>query len=225
MGKALLGILYVWGFAPPLLAQALPAATVISIADGDTLTVRQQGRHQKIRLACIDAPELTVQPDGLQAKQHLQHLLPIGTTITLRPVDQDQYGRLVAEVFQGQQSANLAMVQSGQAVIYPQYFGHCQSTQAQYRQAEAQAKQKKFGLWAQADLVMPWQVRRTSRGRRNHSPAQAPSSACHPAYPDLCLPVNGPDLDCRNIAQRGFRALSPDPHRLDQDQDGIGCEQ
>jgi micrococcal nuclease len=197
---------------------------VVSIADGDTLTVRQQGQTQKVRLACIDAPELTIQPDGLRAKQHLQRLLPIGAAITLRPVEQDRYGRLVAEVYHGSRSANLAMVQSGQAVIYPQYFANCRATQTQYRQAQAQAQQKKLGLWAQAKPVMPWETRQTSQGRRPTSPVKPPSSACHPAYPDLCLPVNGPDLDCRDIPQRSFRVLPPDPHHLDRDRDGIGCE-
>ena len=38
------------------LAQAA-AATVVSIGDGDTLRVRQEGHLLTVRLACIDAPE------------------------------------------------------------------------------------------------------------------------------------------------------------------------
>jgi outer membrane biosynthesis protein TonB len=51
-----------------------------------------------------------------------------------------------------------------------------------------------------------------------------PPSNCSPAYPDVCIPPPLPDLDCPNISERNFRVLSPDPHRLDQDRDGIGCE-
>ncbi|WP_243149725.1 excalibur calcium-binding domain-containing protein [Thermaerobacter sp. PB12/4term] len=40
----------------------------------------------------------------------------------------------------------------------------------------------------------------------------------------MCIPPPPPDLDCRDIPYRGFRVLPPDPHRLDRDRDGIGCE-
>jgi endonuclease YncB( thermonuclease family) len=47
---------------------------------------------------------------------------------------------------------------------------------------------------------------------------------CHPAYPTVCIPPPPPDLDCKDIPYRGFKVLPPDPHRLDRDGDGIGCE-
>jgi micrococcal nuclease len=52
----------------------------------------------------------------------------------------------------------------------------------------------------------------------------APASDCDPAYPDFCIPPPPPDLDCGDIPQKNFRVLSPDPHRFDRDNDGIGCE-
>jgi hypothetical protein len=52
----------------------------------------------------------------------------------------------------------------------------------------------------------------------------APAGDCDPAYPDFCIPPPPPDLDCGDIPQKNFRALSPDPHRFDRDNDGIGCE-
>jgi uncharacterized protein YraI len=49
---------------------------------------------------------------------------------------------------------------------------------------------------------------------------------CDPSYPDpgVCIPSPPPDLDCGDISYRRFRVLSPDPHRFDGDDDGIGCE-
>lgn len=38
------------------------SAEVNLISDGDTLTVQQDGESVKIRLACIDAPELGQKP-------------------------------------------------------------------------------------------------------------------------------------------------------------------
>jgi micrococcal nuclease len=46
---------------------------------------------------------------------------------------------------------------------------------------------------------------------------------CHPSYPTLCLP-GSPDLDCGDIPQKRFPVKPPDPHRLDGDNDGVGCE-
>ena len=46
---------------------------------------------------------------------------------------------------------------------------------------------------------------------------------CDPSYPGLCIPPPPPDLDCENISARNFSVLPPDPHRFDDDNDGIGC--
>ncbi len=51
------------------------------------------------------------------------------------------------------------------------------------------------------------------------------SGNCSPAYPDVCIPPPPPDLTCKQIPQRRFRVLPPDPHGFDgSDGDGIGCE-
>lgn len=47
---------------------------------------------------------------------------------------------------------------------------------------------------------------------------------CHPSYPDSCIPAPPPDLDCRDVPDRDFTVLPPDPHRFDGD-DGVGCEE
>lgn len=48
--------------------------------------------------------------------------------------------------------------------------------------------------------------------------------ACHPSYPDFCIPPPPPDLDCGDFSQKRFRSTGSDPHRLDGDGDGIACE-
>jgi micrococcal nuclease len=40
----------------------------------------------------------------------------------------------------------------------------------------------------------------------------------------VCIPPPPPDLDCGDISYRGFRVVGSDPHRFDNDGDGIGCE-
>jgi len=47
---------------------------------------------------------------------------------------------------------------------------------------------------------------------------------CDPSYPDFCILPPPPDLDCKDLPQKRFTVLQPDPHRFDGDKDGIGCE-
>jgi hypothetical protein len=47
---------------------------------------------------------------------------------------------------------------------------------------------------------------------------------CNPSYPSVCIPPPPPDLNCGDISYRNFTVLPPDPHHLDSDHDGIGCE-
>jgi hypothetical protein len=52
----------------------------------------------------------------------------------------------------------------------------------------------------------------------------AEAQQCDPSYPDYCIPPDSPDLDCGDIPRKNITVLPPDPHRLDRDKDGIGCE-
>ena len=97
-------------------AQALKGE-VLSIGDGDTIRVRQDGRAITVRLACIDAPEMAQRPYGQQARSYLQQRLPVGREVNLDVKTTDRYGRTVAEVFSGL-SINLALVEDGQAFAY-----------------------------------------------------------------------------------------------------------
>ncbi|GEM_PF-1447756 len=47
---------------------------------------------------------------------------------------------------------------------------------------------------------------------------------CDPSYPDVCIALYPPDLDCGEIGFSNFKVVQPDPHRFDGDKDGIGCE-
>jgi hypothetical protein len=48
---------------------------------------------------------------------------------------------------------------------------------------------------------------------------------CDLSYPEDCIPSPPPDLDCGdNGVPNNVKVLPPDPHRLDGNKDGIGCE-
>lgn len=199
-------------------------ATVISVGDGDTLRVETaQGEKLTIRAGCIDASE-TSQEGGQEATQQLKAFLPVGESVSLRPIDHDRYGRLVAEVYRDGKSVNLALVERGSAVVYRQYLDGCAATRDQYLQAEAQAKAQRLGFWGQENPILPWEYRRGKQsGQPSSSAPVAPSSSNQPVAP-------GRDYNCSDFSTQAQAQIvldqtpGADPHGLDQDSDGMACE-
>jgi endonuclease YncB( thermonuclease family) len=137
------------------------AAVVLSIGDGDTIRVRQDGRTVTVRLACIDAPELAQSPYGAAARAYLWQRLPLGAPVTLDVHTTDRYGRLVAEVI-GEINLGLAQVEDGQAFAYRRYLGGCDARA--YLDAEFRASRHRFGVWqVPGGIPRPWDVRRQRR--------------------------------------------------------------
>ena len=92
------------------LCPASQAATitgmVVSVADGDTITVLDTSQTQhKIRLGGIDAPE-KAQPYGKQSKQSLSDMV-FGKTVTVDTGKTDRYGREVGKILVDGMDANL----------------------------------------------------------------------------------------------------------------------
>ncbi|MBE9038822.1 thermonuclease family protein [aff. Roholtiella sp. LEGE 12411] len=219
-----ISILFLAQTALPVVANNF-SATVVSIGDGDTIRVRTGNKTVTVRLACIDAPETKQSPWGQQSLARLKQLLPVGQTITLRSTETDKYKRLVAEVFVGNRNVNVNMVEEGQAVVYRQYLKNCPESKDSLLQGENRAKQQRLAFWSQANPVMPWDFRHRITQKSTSQPTQGQQqSNCDLSYPDFCIPKNSSNLNCRDITQRRFKVLPPDPHGFDRDRDGIGCE-
>ena len=73
-------------------AQTTITGKVISIADGDTITVLQDRTQYKIRLYGIDCPE-SHQDFGTRAKQFVSDLV-FNKDVTVIQKDMDRYGKL-----------------------------------------------------------------------------------------------------------------------------------
>jgi micrococcal nuclease len=90
------------------------------------------------------------------------------------------------------------------------------------------AKGAKRGLWkaCPSTILDPFRAVETGQsGPPTRTPA--PSGKCDPNYAGGCVPPPPPDLDCADIRARGIapvRVIGSDPHRLDGDHDGLGCE-
>ncbi|MGP1385156.1 MAG: thermonuclease family protein [Thainema sp.] len=147
----------------------------------------------------------------------------------VRTVDRDRYGREVAELYLGNQSVNLQLVQDGMAVVYHQYLDGCSDTQDLYLQAEQQARSQRRGFWSQPDPVMPWDWRNGNTTSAPSSPVPTSQPPNLPSTGDNLPACINSDCDCSDFstqaeAQRVLEAFPGDPHRLDGDDDGQACE-
>jgi micrococcal nuclease len=122
---------------------------VVSVHDGNTVTVLIDGRHEKVRLIGIHAAELDQSPWGEQARDALKTLIGektvrLETDVTKR--DEDK--RLLAYIYLGGVSVNAEMIRQGQAVLYtvPPNVAHVED----YRKAQQEAREAGLGVWNQA---------------------------------------------------------------------------
>ena len=96
--------------------------------DGDTCTTES---GVKIRLACIDAPEIRGKnADTLKAKasrEFINNLLS-NKKVTIKRIDTDRYGRTVAEIFIEGTNIQKLMVKNGFAKLHRKYSFQCDWT-------------------------------------------------------------------------------------------------
>ena len=99
----------------------LPAADVVRVHDGDTITIRYQGTDQRVRLRGIDTPELW-KPRcrrearlAARARAFVRSRLRAAQTIRLVEVDtrSDPYDRWLAWVYVDGQSLAALTIQAG----------------------------------------------------------------------------------------------------------------
>ncbi|ULJ65070.1 thermonuclease family protein [Wielerella bovis] len=141
-------------------------ATVTHIHDGDTIRVLDEhGQKQRIRLAYIDAPEVSpAQAHGIASRDALRQLLT-RQTVRIDVWDIDRYGRQVARVMLDNQDINLTQIQTGNAWHYRSIARKNQHQQdyEYYQAAENQAKSARLGLWRKRNPVAPWHFRQQNR--------------------------------------------------------------
>ena len=131
---------------------------VVSVADGDTLTILDaEFQQHKVRLAGIDAPEKAM-PFGQVSKQKLAEIcFEKQAEITI--VNIDRYGRTVGDVVCDGVHANEEMVKAGYAWVYRHYDRGFEA----FYPLEQEAKDAKLGLWSDSEPTPPWQWRRAHR--------------------------------------------------------------
>lgn len=100
---------------------------VVSIYDGDTMTVICNRERYRVRLHCIDAPEMSQDPWGRISRDYLRSITP--PVVALIPKDTghghlDRYGRIVADLItpdDRRRNLGMEMVRTGHAAVYGKY--------------------------------------------------------------------------------------------------------
>ena len=143
-------------FAPP---QQLIHGKVVSVHDGDTITVVVDKTQIKVRLEGIDAPEST-QPFGTRSKRALSEKV-FGKQVTIEWTEKDRFGRTLGRVMLDGRWINKDMVTEGFAWHYKQY-----SSEKELSEAEEEAKKAKAGLWSDPNARPPWEFREGAKRKK-----------------------------------------------------------
>ena len=114
-----------------MLLAALSFVVIASCYDGDTCTTTT---GERVRLACINSPELRgkrAEPVSAKAaRDHLRHLVE-GKKVGIRRITKDRYERTVAELFVGERNVQREMVAAGHAEVYQRYAHQCPWTEVE----------------------------------------------------------------------------------------------
>ncbi len=140
VGAAAVGASPVW---------AENTARVITVHEGDRLTIYHQGKHEMIVLKHVDCPELK-QPFGKHARRTMAAYVA-GREVIVRHLTRDARGRLTADILlQDGRNVGTELVKEGLAWWKPG------SGDPGLGDLEELARAEGKGLWADANPVPPW---------------------------------------------------------------------
>lgn len=189
---------------------------VVKVIDGDTIQVDINGKTETLRLIGIDAPE-TGDPRSLiscfgnEATNKAKEILngkSVQLESDLTQGERDKYNRLLRYVFlENGTNFNNLMISQGFAHEYTYRIPY--KYQAEFKQAEKQAREKKLGLWADDACSQP-QVQ-----------SQPPKPQVAGTYTCDCGKLCSQIATCEEAY---FQLSECGCTKRDSDSDGIPCE-
>ncbi len=157
------GLVFALLAACPTLSWADFAARVVTVHEGDRLTIRYDGRNEMIRLKDIDCPELK-QPYGKQAK-HVTAAYVGNRDVVVRGLMRDKQGRVSADVllYDGRNVGH-ELLKEGLA-----WWQRSASSNAGLDVMEELARASRKGLWTDPNPVPPWKWKAPKNTSRKYS--------------------------------------------------------
>ena len=200
--------------------------SVVKVIDGDTINVNIGGITETIRLIGINTPE-TVDPRkpvecfGIEASNKAKELLTnkkVRLEADPTQGERDKYDRLLRYIWlEDGTFFNKKMISDGYAYEYT--YDTPYKYQAEFKQAETEARLAKRGLWA--DNVCSQENQTQPPVTENQSNIDTNSIICSSNT------YNCTDFKTHAEAQQVFEfcgGINNDIHRLDADKDRIACE-
>ncbi len=130
---------------------------VTDVHDGDTVKLISNKEVFKIRLAYIDAPELD-QLYGHDSRTSLVQLTR-DKLVEAQCIGSDRYGRRICTLMVGSEDINAMQVKRGMAWAYLRYAPKGTTLKG----IQAEAMERKRGLWGDPHPETPWDFRRTMK--------------------------------------------------------------
>jgi micrococcal nuclease len=128
---------------------SLQEARVIAVNDGDTVTLRMNGKEYRTRLVGIDGPEMGQEPWGERSRQHLRKILKEAGWNVFVETDirtHDKYNRLLVYLWDhNKRLINEQMLLDGYAVLFtiPPNTAYTD----RFKRAQRIARERKLGIW------------------------------------------------------------------------------
>jgi len=132
------------------------SGVVLSIHDGDTITIQEKGalKKTKVRLLGVDTPEVDYNGHSqgeiaFIARDYLRSLIPLNAEIVVKPQEKslDSNGRTLGQIFYNGQDINLLMLKAGQGALYFIY-PFDKKLVNEYAHASGEAMNKKIGIFS-----------------------------------------------------------------------------
>ncbi|MDN5846126.1 MAG: thermonuclease family protein [Candidatus Nitrosocosmicus sp.] len=175
------------------------SGTVTKVIDGDTLDIKTaEGETITVRLVLIDAPEK--EESGFDEARNFITEQCLNKNAEVDP-DNNQgltYGRTVAVVYCEGVNVNEAILDNGFADVYQDFCDVSEFADSN---------------WAEHGCL--------SNGSNNNDNDDNVDSG---GINNNQFDNDGKDLDCKDFDEKNIPVGNNDPHNLDGDGDGIGCE-
>ncbi len=143
-------LLLVMTILSPGLSWADFKAKVMSVQEGDRITIYHGGKTHALHLNGIDCPD-PKQPYGKQAKRTTAAFIG-GRDVTIRGMHHDRAGKAVAEVLLSDgRNVGHELVKEGLAWVRPET-----STGKLLAEVQELARAEHKGLWSEPNPIPPW---------------------------------------------------------------------